>query len=72
MPEPRPAPARDALAALTRAAGLALSADALDALVRPVAAVYAAVDSLDGLDLEETEPAAVFAPQEGLDPRTRG
>ena len=47
MSAPRPAPTRDALAALTTAAGLTLSDAALDALVRPSAAVYAAVDSLD-------------------------
>jgi hypothetical protein len=60
------------LAALTTAAGLALSADALDALVRPSGAVFAAVDSLDHLDLGETEPAAVFSlPQTSPDPSTR-
>ncbi|HZR98406.1 MAG TPA: hypothetical protein VFE37_06860 [Chloroflexota bacterium] len=61
MPDPRPTPSRATLAALTTAAGLALPDAALDALVRPVAAVYAAVDSLDGLDLAEFEPAAVFS-----------
>jgi hypothetical protein len=61
MSAPRPAPTRNALAALTTAAGLTLSDAALDALLRPTAAVYAAVDSLDLLDLAETEPAAAFA-----------
>lgn len=65
MSEPRPSPTRDALAALTAASGLALAADALDALARPTAAIYAALDGLDSLDLGETEPAAVFSlPQE--------
>jgi hypothetical protein len=49
------------LAALTTAAGFALGAAELDALARPVAAIYAAVDGLDSLDLGETEPAAVFS-----------
>jgi hypothetical protein len=61
MSEPRPSPTRDALAALTAAAGLALCADELDALERPTAAIYAAIDGLDALDLRETEPAAVFS-----------
>jgi hypothetical protein len=61
MSDTRHAPTREALAALTTAAGLALDDTALDALLRPTAAVYAAVDSLDLLDLAETEPAAAFA-----------
>jgi hypothetical protein len=61
MSEPRPAPTRDTLAALTAAAGLGLTPEALDALVRPTTAIYAAVDSLDSLDLGEAEPAAVFS-----------
>jgi hypothetical protein len=61
MSDPRPAPTREALAALTTAAGLTLGDAALDALLRPTTAVYAAVDSLDRLDLDEIEPAATFA-----------
>ena len=61
MSEPRPSPTREALAALTAATGLVLDGDELDALVRPTAAIYAAVDGLDALTLGETEPAAVFS-----------
>jgi Asp-tRNA(Asn)/Glu-tRNA(Gln) amidotransferase C subunit len=61
MPETRPSLSPDTLAALASAAGLALSAAELEALGRPVAAIYAAVDGLDALDLGEAEPAAVFA-----------
>ena len=61
MSEPRPPLTRVTLGAITTAAGLPLSADALDALLRPTAAIYAAVDGLDALDLAAAEPAAVFA-----------
>ena len=60
MLEPRAPLTRDALAALMAASGLPLSADEIDALLRPTATIYAAVDDLDGLDLGEIESAAVF------------
>ena len=61
MAEPaRPPLGRDALAALALSAGLSLSLEELDALLPPTAAIFAAVDRLDALDLADTEPAALF------------
>ena len=57
---PRPALDRDALAVLLRTAGLSLTADELDALLPPVAAIFGAVDRLDALDLGGAEPMALF------------
>jgi hypothetical protein len=58
--EARPPLDADTLRALTRAAGLALSADELAALLPPAAALYAAIDRLDALELADTEPPHRF------------
>lgn len=50
----------ETLAALYQAAGLALSAEELAALLVPAAAIYQAIDGLDALGLAGTEPAALF------------
>ncbi len=60
MPEPRPPITSDTLASLVRAAGLDLGPERLDALLAPTRAIYAAVDGLDALDLDDVEPAAVL------------
>ena len=60
MLEPRDRLTPDVLASLAQAAGLDLSAAQSDALLGPSRAIFAAVDALDTLDLDETEPAAVF------------
>ena len=56
---PRPPLTRDTLVGLATAAGLDLTADELAGLLPPAAAIFAAVDRLDRLDLSATEPAAV-------------
>ena len=59
MMEPLRAPlAREALAALASTAGLVLTAEELDALLPPTAAIFAALDRLDVP--EQAEPAAMF------------
>jgi hypothetical protein len=56
----RPPLDADTLRAITRAAGLALSADELAALVAPAAALQGAIARLDALDLAGAEPPYVF------------
>jgi hypothetical protein len=56
----RPPLDADTLRALTRAAGLTLSADELAALLPPAAALYAAIDRLDALGLADIEPPHLF------------
>jgi hypothetical protein len=58
--EARPPLDADTLRALTRAAGLALSADELAALLPPAAALHAAIDRLDAMELADTEPPHIF------------
>jgi hypothetical protein len=57
---PRPPLTREALAQLAATTGLSVSPAELDAVWPATAAVFAAVDSLDALDLADTEPAASF------------
>jgi hypothetical protein len=56
----RPPLTREALAALAASAGLVLTESELAALLLPTAALFAALDRLDALDLQAVEPAAIF------------
>jgi hypothetical protein len=56
----RPPLTREALAALAASAGLVLTEPELAALLPPTAALFAALDRLDALDLQAAEPAAIF------------
>ena len=57
---PRPPLTREAMAELAAIAGLSVSPAELDAVWPATAATFAAIDSLDALDLAEAEPAANF------------
>ena len=56
----RPILTREALASILAATGLSVSMDELEVLLPPSAAIYAALDRLDALDLGDAEPAARF------------
>ena len=56
----RPILSREALASILATTGLSVSMDELEVLLPPSAAIHAALDRLDALDLGDAEPAARF------------